>query len=341
MPAPDLESLLGRAPVPADPSAVRPLLAGRRVLVTGAGGSIGAELCRHLSSHDPARLVMLDHAETALYDVSLRLTGRALLDSADLVLCDIRDEAALTAAFAANRPDVVFHAAALKHLPILERHPAEAVKTNVWGTRNVLAAARAVGATHVVNVSTDKAADPASVLGWSKRVAEQLTASYGAGAGGSYVSVRFGNVLGSRGSVVETFTRQIRAGLPVTVTDADATRYFMTVDEACELILRAAVIGRPGEALVLDMGRPVRIVDVAEQLMAQLGRRVPVEVTGRRPGEKLDEDLFGTGEPRDIRPEHPLISHVPVPPTRPEELATVPVRGPADQIVAALRALCR
>jgi FlaA1/EpsC-like NDP-sugar epimerase len=311
------------------------------VLVTGAGGSIGAELCRHLAAQQPSRLVLLDHDENALYDVQLRLTGRALMDSPDLVLCDIRDEAALTAAFAANRPDVVFHAAALKHLPILERHPAEAVKTNVWGTRNVLAACRAVGVTHVVNVSTDKAADPRSVLGYSKRVAEQLTASYGAGAAGSYVSVRFGNVLGSRGSVVETFTRQIEAGLPVTVTHPDARRFFMTVDEACDLILLAAAIGRPGEALVLDMGAPVRIVDLAERLMAQLGRGVNVEVTGQRPGEKLDEDLFGADEPRDVRPAHPQVSHVPVPPTHPDELAGVPVRGGPDAVVAALRALCR
>ncbi len=341
MPPADLDALLGRAPVPTDLAAATDLLGGRRVLVTGAGGSIGAELCRHLAAQRPARLVLLDHDETALYDLQLQLTGRALLDTPDLVLCDIRDEAALTAAFAAHRPDIVFHAAALKHLPILERHPAEAVKTNVWGTRNVLAASRAVGVTHVVNLSTDKAADPSSVLGYTKRVGEQLTASYGAGAAGSYVSVRFGNVLGSRGSVVETFTRQIEAGLPVTVTHPDARRYFMTVDEACEVILLAAAVGRPGEALIPDMGEPVRIVDLAERLMTQLGRRVSVELTGQRPGEKLDEDLFGAAEPRGVRPAHPRLSHVPVPPTHPDELAGVPVRGGSDQVVAALRALCR
>ena len=210
-------------------------------------------------------------------------------------------------------PDVVFHAAALKHLSLLEQHPSEAWKTNVLGTQNVLDAALHHGVEHFVNISTDKAADPVCVLGWSKRITERQTALAAREAGRHYVSVRFGKVLGSRGSVLEIFDAQVTSGGPLTVTDEDVTRYFMTVFEAVRLTMNAAAIGRGGEVLVLDMGQPVRIADVARRLAAAAPRRVEIQFTGLRPGEKLHETLLGANEV-DRRPVHPMISHVDVPP---------------------------
>jgi FlaA1/EpsC-like NDP-sugar epimerase len=221
--------------------------------------------------------------------------------------------------FEMRRPDVVFHAAALKHLNMLEQYPDEAWKTNVLGTRNVLEASRAVGVSHFINISTDKAADPTSVLGHTKRVAERLTATYAGQSPGRFLSVRFGNVLGSRGSVLETFAAQIARGGPVTVTHPDVTRYFMTVSEAVQLVIQAGAIGSTGEVLVLDMGDPVRIADLAAALIDLENRPINVLFTGLRPGEKLQETLFGTGE-QDSRPVHPQISHVPVSPLDPVDL---------------------
>jgi dTDP-glucose 4,6-dehydratase len=224
--------------------------------------------------------------------------------------------------FAQWRPDVVFHAAALKHLPLLELHPSEAWKTNVIGTQNVLDAAAAVGASRFVNISTDKAADPISVLGFSKRIGERLTAFEATKADGVYLSVRFGNVLGSRGSVLTAFQQQIENGGPVTVTDPDVTRFFMTIEEACQLVVQAGAIGRSGEALVLDMGEPVRIADFAKRLIDASGRAdVEVVYTGLRAGEKLHESLFGAGE-SDDRPFHPLVAHTGVPALDPTELTS-------------------
>ena len=218
------------------------------------------------------------------------------------------------------RPQIVFHAAALKHLPLLERYPAEALKTNVLGTRTVLEAAVACGVESFVNISTDKAADPVSVLGYSKRVAERLTAHMAGRAPGNYLSVRFGNVLGTRGSVLTALSAQVAAGGPVTVTHPEVTRYFMTVDEAIQLVLQAAVIGSTGEVLVLDMGEPVRIVDIARRLAAGTASAADIVFTGLRPGEKLSEDLLGHGE-MDDRPHHPLIRHSPVRPLAPDRVS--------------------
>ncbi|MFD1250562.1 polysaccharide biosynthesis protein [Nocardioides ginsengisoli] len=315
-----VEDLLGRHVIDTDLPAVAGYLAGKRVLVTGAGGSIGSELCRQIKQFAPSELIMLDRDESALHAVQLSLEGRALLDTADVVLADIRDQEGLVRLFEERRPEVVFHAAALKHLPMLEQYPGEAVQTNVWGSLAVLEAAAAVGVERFVNVSTDKAADPICVLGYSKRLAECLTADVAARADGVFLSVRFGNVLGSRGSVLSTFASQIAGGGPVTVTHPDVTRYFMTIPEAVQLVIQAAAIGERGEVLVLDMGEPVRILDVAEQMMEMAGTTVPVEFTGLRPGEKLHEDLLAAGEP-DARPRHPLVSQVPVP-----RLATDAVR---------------
>jgi FlaA1/EpsC-like NDP-sugar epimerase len=311
--------LLGRRPVETDLSVVAALVTGRRVLVTGAGGSIGSELAAQVQALDPASLVLLDRDESALHAVQLRLYGSGLLDSDDIVLCDIRDVDALQAVFKRHRPEVVLHAAALKHLPVLERFPEEGWKTNVVGTYNVLSIAVEHGVTHVVNVSTDKAADATSVLGQTKRIAERLTAWYALTHGLPYVSVRFGNVLGSRGSVLYAFRTQIDRGGPVTVTHPDATRYFMTIPEACELVLQAGAIGDAGDVLVLDMGEPVRIVDVARRLIAESEREIDIVYTGLRPGEKLHEVLF-SGDERGSTSSHPLISRVEVPALDPRQM---------------------
>lgn len=314
---PRISDLLGRSPVQTDIAAVAGRFAGKRILVTGAGGSIGSELCRQLHRFQPAQLIMLDRDESALHAIQLDLHGRALLDSEDTVLADIRDPRRISQVFEEYRPEIVFHAAALKHLPLLERYPAEALKTNIWGTLTVLDAALASGVDSFVNISTDKAADPVSVLGYSKRAAERLTAHMAGRADGTYLSVRFGNVLGSRGSVLTALSAQVAAGGPVTVTHPEVSRYFMTADEAVQLVLQAAVIGRDGEVLVLDMGEQVRIIDMARRLVAAVPRKVEIVFTGLRPGEKLTEDLLGTGE-LDNRPYHPLIRHVPVSPLPPE-----------------------
>jgi FlaA1/EpsC-like NDP-sugar epimerase len=316
---PRISDLLGRRPVQTDVASVAGYFAGKRILVTGAGGSIGSELCRQLHRFEPAELIMLDRDESALHAVQLDLHGRALLDADGSVLADIRDPRRIQQVFEQFQPQIVFHAAALKHLPLLERYPAEALQTNVWGTWTVLEAAAACGVQSFVNISTDKAADPVSVLGYSKRVAERLTAHMARHAAGTYLSVRFGNVLGSRGSVLTALSAQVAVGGPVTVTHPQVSRYFMTADEAVQLVLQAAVIGRDGEVLVLDMGEQVRIADMARRLVATVPRQVDIVYTGLRPGEKLTEDLLGQGE-QDERPYHPLITHVPVSPLPPDAL---------------------
>ncbi len=328
------EDLLGRHRIDTDIDAIAGYLTNRSVLVTGAGGSIGSELCRQIARFAPRSLVMLDRDESALHAVQLSIDGRALLDTRELVVADIRDRQALDAAFDEHRPDVVFHAAALKHLPLLELYPEEAYKTNVVGTQLVLDAAAAVGVERFVNISTDKAADPTSVLGFTKRIAERLTAGHAEAAPGTYLSVRFGNVLGSRGSVLTAFRAQAAAGGPITVTDPDVTRYFMTIEEAVQLVVQAGAVGRDGEALVLDMGEPVRIDDVARRLAAQAPRPVDIVYTGLRRGEKLHEQLLGRDEV-DVRPAHPLISQVDVPPLRFDAVVAghATVVGDADLII--------
>jgi FlaA1/EpsC-like NDP-sugar epimerase len=306
------EDLLGRRKVVIDLQQISDYLVNRRVLVTGAGGSIGSELCRQLARFNPAELIMLDRDESALHEVQLSIHGRALLDTPQTVLADLRDEATINHIFDTRKPEVVFHAAALKHLPLLERYPLEAYQTNVLGTLTLLNAAQRTGVGVFVNISTDKAANPISVLGYSKRIAERVTAAIGQSAkSGKYMSVRFGNVLGSRGSVLMSFRDQIAKGGPLTVTHRGVTRYFMTISEAVQLVIQAGAIGSSGEALVLDMGTPVSIYDVAKQLVANSGKPVEIEIVGLRAGEKVHEELFGDGEV-DTRPRHPLISHVPV-----------------------------
>ena len=331
--------LLGRHEIDTDVDSIADYVTGKRVLVTGAGGSIGSELSRQLYRFAPAGLILLDRDESALHAVQLSIEGRALLDDRNLVVADIRDRDRMLEVFAEHRPEVVFHAAALKHLPLLEMHPAEALKTNVWGSQHLIEAALAHGTDRFVNVSTDKAADPTSVLGFTKRLAERITSTAAERGEGVFLSVRFGNVLGSRGSVLTTFAAQIAAGGPVTVTHPDITRYFMTVEEAVQLVIQAGAVGRSGEALVLDMGTPVRIDDVARRLIAEAERPIEIHYVGMRNGEKLHEVLFGEDEV-DARPCHPGISHVAVP-ALPLDLVPVPVPGQSGhEVIEAVRNAC-
>jgi FlaA1/EpsC-like NDP-sugar epimerase len=304
---PRIEDLLGRTPIPTDLDSVRRSLEGRRVLVTGAGGSIGSEISRQVASLEPALLVILDHDETHLHDTAATVPGPCVQ-----VLVDIVDRAAVHEAFERHRPEVVFHAAAHKHVPVLEEHPLEAAKTNVLGTLNVVDAAAMVGCSRFVQISTDKAVRPSSVMGSSKRVAEQVVLAQ-APQGAAYCTVRFGNVLGSRGSVIPTFARQIAQGGPVTVTDPRMTRFFMSVEESVQLVLQASVLSSGGDIFMLDMGVPVRILDLAERMIRlsglQVGIDIPIEITGIRPGEKLSESLR-TPDERVLPTSHPHINRL-------------------------------
>jgi FlaA1/EpsC-like NDP-sugar epimerase len=285
--------------------------------VTGAGGSIGQELCRQVRSYDPASLHMLDHDESNLHGLQLELDGEALLDSPEVIIADIRDQARIRQLFRSVRPDVVFHAAAHKHLPLLERHACEGVKSNVLGTQNLVEAALEVSASRFVLISTDKAADPRSVLGATKRLAEMVVQAHATGPT-QVCSVRFGNVLGSRGSFLTVVAGQVERGDPVTVTDPEVTRFFMTVEEAVGLVLSAAPMAEYGETFVLDMGDPVRIVDLVRRYAEQVHLAdVQIRFTGLRPGEKLHETLFGESEER-------------LPTVNPAIWATRPARLPDD-----------
>ncbi len=315
----DVADLLGRRQVKTNLSEVAGYVTGKVVMVTGAGGSIGSEICRQVNALGPKELVLLDRDESALHAMQLELYGKGLLDTPDMALCSIRDKEALRGIFAQHHPDVIFHTAALKHLPMLEQYPEEGWKTNVLGSKNLIELAMEYEVDTFVNISTDKAADPTSVLGRTKRLAEQIAAYYSHKTKGRFVSVRFGNVLGSRGSMLWTFNKQIEKGGPITITHPDVERYFMTIPEACALVIQAGAIGSPGEVMVLDMGEPVKIMDVANRLIKKSGKDIDIVITGLRPGEKISEILVGQRE-NDDRPHHPLISHVSVPPIDPAEL---------------------
>lgn len=317
-----IEDLIGRHPVDTRVESMAGYLRGKRILVTGAGGSIGSELSRQLNNYSIADLVLLDRDESGLQNTELLISNSGLLNDEHLVLCDIRDSQALEKVFETWKPEVVFHAAALKHLPLLERFPNEAWATNVLGTLNVLEAAVKFGCKTFINVSTDKAANPTSILGKSKRIAEQLTATIARDTNLQYLSVRFGNVLGSRGSMVPLFASMINDGGPITLTHPDVTRYFMTIPEACHLVIQAGGIGKACEVLILDMGEPVKIVDIAKKMIEMSGKNIEIVVTGLRPGEKLHEELVGEGEVA-VSPVNPKISHSIVEPINIEELDAV------------------
>jgi FlaA1/EpsC-like NDP-sugar epimerase/lipopolysaccharide/colanic/teichoic acid biosynthesis glycosyltransferase len=295
-----IEDLLGRQPVELDLDQMRDFLRGKRVLVTGAGGSIGSELARQIASFGPAQLVLLDHAENGLYFVHNELCATHPALDLHPIVVDIRDAEGLNRVFTRFHPEVVFHAAAHKHVPLLEANPREAVLNNIVGTRNLVDAADRVGVVRFVLISTDKAVNPTSVMGASKRVCEIMLQSRAQRSRTCYVAVRFGNVLGSDGSVIPLFQRQIQRGGPITVTHPETRRYFMTIPEAVRLVLQAGAIGRGGEVLLLDMGEQVRIVDLARQLIRMSGLRegedIEIRFTGLRPGEKLYEELHSDAE---------------------------------------------
>jgi len=298
-----IEELLGRAPVELDMEAIGKLLAGKVVAVTGAGGSIGSELARQVVGFGPSKMVLIDWSENDLFEIERELRGRNKKNGdAELVPCiaDVGDRGRMERVFASARPSIVFHAAAHKHVPMMEANPCEAVKNNILGTMAAAEVSIEHGVEEFVLISTDKAADPVSVMGMTKRVAELCVQALGHDRGAKLVAVRFGNVLGSSGSVVPIFKEQIEKGGPVTVTHPEMVRFFMTIPEAAQLVLQATTIGEAGDILVLDMGEPVKIVDLARELIGLSGLREPddirIEFTGVRPGEKLREDLCGSGE---------------------------------------------
>ncbi len=309
-----LEDLLHRRPIRPVTPAIGDFLAGRTVLVTGAAGSIGSELCRQIAAQGPRRLVCLDKDENGLFRLEQQLARDPDGAPATFVLANIRDRDHLDRVFTAWRPDIVFHAAAYKHVPILQHHPVEAVLNNVMGTRIVAELAARHGAGDFVLISTDKAVNPTSVMGATKRVAERVVRTLNRGYATRYGIIRSGNVLGSNGSVVELFQDQIRRGGPVTVTHPDIERYFMTIPEAVHLVLFAATMGGSGETFILDMGKPVRIADLAAQMIRLSGLMpdadVAITYTGLRPGEKLTEELWTTEE-RPAATAHPGILRAP------------------------------
>jgi FlaA1/EpsC-like NDP-sugar epimerase len=296
----EIDDLLRRAPVQTDIAAVRELLKGKRVLITGGGGSIGGELARQVAMCDPREIILLGHGENSIFEIVEELRRRAQMPPVRGVVADVRFPDRIRHVFASEQPQIVFHAAAHKHVPLMEENPGEAILNNVLGTQTVLDAAKACGVERLVLISTDKAVHPTNIMGATKRVAELLLHQAAVTTGRPWVAVRFGNVLGSRGSVLHTFRRQIAAGGPVTVTDPEVQRYFMTIPEAVQLVLQASVMGRGGEVFVLDMGEPVRIVDLAADLIRlsglELGRDIDITFTGMRPGEKRFEELFLDGE---------------------------------------------
>jgi FlaA1/EpsC-like NDP-sugar epimerase len=307
-----VEDVLGREPVEVDLGAIASFLSGETVLVTGAGGSIGAELCRQIARLDPSRLILVDHAEPALFEIERELVDERDFKACFPILADVKSAAKMRQVCERYRPTVVFHAAAYKHVPLMEANPLEAVRNNTLATKVLADAAVATGAKRFVLVSTDKAANPKNLMGQSKALCEWIVESYGARTDVStrFCAVRFGNVLGSRGSVVPTFFRQIAQGGPVTVTDPSMARYFMSVHEAVQLVLQAAALSTGGEVFTLEMGEPMNVLDLARKLI-RLSGKVPekditIQIVGARPGEKLVEDIIDLTE--DLLPSaHPGI----------------------------------
>ena len=362
----DVADLLGRKAVNLDTPELQRFLAGKRVLVTGAGGSIGSEICRQSMKFCPGRLILLDRAENALFEIDRELRERWVGAPIEPVVADVTDATRIRHVFERHEPQVVFHAAAHKHVPMMELNPGEAIKNNVFGTKTVAEAAAEFGAAAFVLISTDKAVNPTSVMGAAKRVAElyvqslndcrlpiadcRMTASsignrQSAIANTRFLAVRFGNVLGSSGSVVPIFRRQIEAGGPVTVTHPDMKRFFMTIPEASQLVMQAGAIGKGGEIFVLDMGQPVRILDLALEMIRRSGMKpgedIEIHYSGVRPGEKLYEELAGDNE-QTAATSHAKIRVWKLPRASGEQVESMlgslsrTVDGPREDVIAAL-----
>jgi len=294
---PTLEELIGKIAVKVDFPALFNYFFGKSILITGAGGSIGSEIARQISACDPRDIYLLDRDESGLLETEISLINRDVKCNIHIILADIRDRDRIFTIFSKIKPEIVFHAAALKHLNILQIHPEEGYKTNIEGTNNVLAAASNNVVKNFVNISTDKAADPISILGITKIITEQLTAGYAAFQNDSkFVSVRFGNVFGTKGSVLQTFSRQIELNMPITITDPRVERYFMTLEESVHLVLKAATLGESGDTLILQMGKPISIKTMAEKLIKMSGKKIEIRYSALRPGEKLSETLIGKNE---------------------------------------------
>ncbi len=295
-----IEDLLGRDPVHLDNKNINSLIKNKTVLVTGGGGSIGSELCRQIVKYDPKRLVIVDIYENNLYDIEMELRAEYPKLNLEAIVASVRDKARLNNVFETYKPEIVFHAAAHKHVPLMEKSPLEAIKNNVFGTYNVVNCADEYGVEKFVLISTDKAVNPTNIMGASKRVCEMIVQAKNKVSKTEYAAVRFGNVLGSNGSVIPLFKKQIERGGPVTVTHKDITRFFMTIPEAVQLILQAVTYAKGGEIFVLDMGEPVKIYDLAVSLIKLLGYEpnvdIPIEITGLRPGEKLYEEILMSEE---------------------------------------------
>ena len=295
-----IEDLLGREPVHLDNKNINSLIKNKTVLVTGGGGSIGSELCRQIVKYDPKRLVILDIYENNLYDIEMELRAEYPKLNLEAIVASVRDKARLSNVFETYKPEIVFHAAAHKHVPLMEKSPLEAIKNNVFGTYNVVNCADEYGVEKFVLISTDKAVNPTNIMGASKRVCEMIVQAKNKVSNTEYAAVRFGNVLGINGSVIPLFKKQIERGGPVTVTHKDITRFFMTIPEAVQLILQAVTYAKGGEIFVLDMGEPVKIYDLAVSLIKLLGYEpnvdIPIEITGLRPGEKLYEEILMSEE---------------------------------------------
>ena len=305
----EIEDLLGRDPVELDQTLIEKQLRGKRILVTGAGGSIGSEICRQVSSFRPKELIILGHGENSIYQLNMELLGKyAEHFRITPVIADVQDRKRIFEVMEKYRPDVVYHAAAHKHVPLMEINPREAVKNNILGTRNVAEAANHAKVKTFVMISTDKAVNPPNIMGATKRLCEMIVQDMATKSDSTkYVAVRFGNVLGSRGSVIPLFKKQIAKGGPITVTHPDIVRYFMTIPEAAQLVIQAGSLARGGEIFVLDMGKPVRIVDLAKNLIRLSGYSeddIEIKFTGLRPGEKMYEEILNEGEinPKQIFP---------------------------------------
>ena len=346
-----VEDLLGRAPVNVDLGAISSYLSGETVLVTGAGGSIGAELCRQIERTQPAKLVILDQSEAALFEIEQELVSERGFANVVPLLGDIKNRRRLRQVFAEHRPGVVFHTAAYKHVPLMESNPMESVSNNVIGTKIVVETAAEFGTDRFVLISTDKALNPLAVYGQSKALCEWLVEAYGRNANvhTRFVAVRFGNVLNSSGSVIPIFRDQIARGGPLTITDPEMTRYFMTIPESVALIVQAGAFGDRGHLFVLDMGEPIKILDLAKEMIRLSGKKadedIRIEFTGARPGEKLHEELFGSGEGIEPTP-HPAILRASKPPLdyvwlleELEELERLTTTGETAEALEKLRAI--